>query len=113
MSYQNWVGFGKDKWLEVGSPAVYINHSCQPNAGIKGRVTVVALKNILKGEEIKLDYSITEEDLLWQLEYPCNCGTKDCRKIIRSIQGLPEKTFKKYLPFVPTYFRKVYEKRLK
>lgn len=104
----NWVGIGKNKWMDVIAPGVYINHSCEPNCGIKGKVSVTALKNIKKGDEITIDYSITEIDNFWYME--CNCRNKNCRKLIKSIQHLPKKLIKKYTPFIPTYFMKVYNK---
>lgn len=104
----NWVGIGKSKWLDVIAPGIYINHSCNPNCGIKGKVSVTALRNIKKGEEILIDYAITEIDKLWHMD--CNCGDKNCRKIIRSIQYLPKKIYSKYAPYIPTYFMKVYKK---
>ncbi len=104
----NWVGIGKNKWMDVVAPGVYINHSCEPNCGIKGKVSVTAIKNIKKGEEITIDYSITEIDNLWHMT--CNCGNKNCRKTIRSIQNLNDKIIRKYTPFIPTYFMNVYNK---
>ena len=75
--------------------------------GIKGRVTFVALKNIKKGEELTFDYSIIEEDTHWQMK---NLEKKisSFRPIIKSIQFLPLRTYKKYLPYIPRYFQKVY-----
>lgn len=104
----NWVGIGKNKWMDVIAPGVYINHSCNPNCGIKGKVHVKALKNISKGSEVTIDYSITEMDKMWHMN--CNCGSKNCRKIIRSIQFLPKKTYLKYNPYIPTYFMQIYKK---
>lgn len=109
--YTNWLGVGKDKWIEVEYPLQYVNHSCNPNSGIKGRVTIVALRNIKKDEEITIDYSTTESDDLWEMK--CKCREKNCRHIIRSIQYLPERQFKKYLPNVPTYFKNLYLKQRK
>lgn len=106
LSYPNWIGVGKNRWIEVEYPIQYLNHSCKPNAGIKGRVTIVALKNIRKDEEITIDYSTTECDVLWEMA--CACGAGGCRRTIRSIQFLPYKQFKSYLPYIPTYFRDVY-----
>ncbi|MBI5892633.1 MAG: SET domain-containing protein-lysine N-methyltransferase [Deltaproteobacteria bacterium] len=83
--------------------------SCNPNAGIKGNITFVALKNIRKDKEITFDYSISEHDVFWKMK--CCCEQRGCRKIISSIQFLPIKTFKKYLPYIPTYFKKVYLKK--
>mgnify|MGYP001572637729 CR=1 FL=1 len=87
---------------------MYLNHSCDPNIGIKGRVTFVALKNIKKGEEVAFDYSTTEDDMLWHLPFKCMCVSKNCRSKIRSIQFLPHKIFKAYLPYIPNYFQGVY-----
>lgn len=105
---QNWVGLSKEKWLDVISPGVFTNHSCDPSCGIRGRKKVTALRNIKKGEEITIDYSITEMDTLWHMK--CRCGSKNCRGEIRSIQSLPKKTFDKYFPYIPTYFMKVYNR---
>lgn len=104
----NWVGINKNTWIDPfeNNPLYYMNHSCNPNVGIKGRVVFVALKNIKKDEEITFDYSVSEVDIHWQMD--CSCRQKNCRKIIRSIQFLPKKIFKKYLPYVPTCFKKVY-----
>jgi uncharacterized protein len=105
-AYPNWVGVGKNKWIDPDYPNQYLNHSCNPNSGIKGKVTMVALKDIKEGEEITIDYSIIEGDEMWEME--CNCGAKDCRKTVRSIQFLPEKQFKKYMPYIPKYFQKLH-----
>lgn len=105
-----WLGLGKQKWLDIlpSSPLYYVNHSCRPNAGIKGRVTFIALKTVRRGEEITFDYSITEEDLFWRME--CRCMTKKCRQVIGPISSLSNKIFQSYLPHVPTYFQKVYRR---
>jgi len=41
----------KNFWLDPfdTNPWRYINHSCSPNAGMRGKVTVVAMKNIRGG----------------------------------------------------------------
>jgi len=104
----NWIGIAHNLWLDLdGTPFVYLNHSCDPTIGIKGKVTFVALKNIKKGTELTFDYSITEEDLLWYMKN----GEKKMpgfRPVIKSVQHLPLATFKKYLPYIPKYFQKVY-----
>lgn len=106
LSYPNWIGIGKGVWIDPDYPHQYLNHSCEPNAGIKGKVTLVALKDIKEGEEITIDYSIIEGDDLWEM--PCSCGAKDCRKTIKSIKYLPTRTFKKYMPYIPKYFQKLH-----
>lgn len=109
--YPNWIGISKNKWMDVKYPHQYLNHSCNPNASISGKVCVVAIKQIKEGEEITIDYSITECDELWEMN--CSCGQNNCRKVVKSIHYLPKKTFNKYMPHIPTYFKKLYLKNLK
>ena len=105
-----WVGIGRNIWIDTQryNPGYFINHSCSPNAGFMGKVTVVAMKAIRKGEEITMDYSTTEEDPYWMME--CRCGSRNCRKTIRSVQFLPKEIFRKYGTFVPEFFRRSYLK---
>jgi len=108
--YPNAVGFGKDQWIDPypTNPLVYLNHSCQPNAGIRGTVTVCAMKPIKKGDHITIDYSTTEIDPFWRLEKRCGCKSEKCRKIIKSVQSLDLQIFNSYLPFVPRFVQNVY-----
>lgn len=102
----NRVGIRKDIWMEPDMKLVrYINHSCDPNAGIKGSVTFIALRDIKEGEEITFDYSISE-DSKWELQ--CSCGSKKCRGRIGGIRTLPEDIFCSYLPLIPRYFQSIY-----
>ena len=110
-TYPNAIGIDNQVWLDPFqyNPLRYLNHSCEPNVGIKGKVTFVALRNIKKGEHITLDYSITESDSYWELDGICACGAKTCRGKIKSIQYLPQNTYKKYLPYIPKPFQIVYK----
>ncbi len=60
------------------SPERYVNHSCVANTQVKDFCDV-AVRDISKGEEITSDYS---EGLLSGFSMRCNCGSKNCRKII-------------------------------
>ena len=108
LSNPNWIGVGKNKWIDPNYPNQFLNHSCNPNSGIKGSVTMVALKDIKEGDEITIDYAIIEGDDMWEMK--CSCGEKNCRKIVRSIRYIPLQQFQKYLPYVPNYFKKLYYK---
>lgn len=55
------------------------NHCCEPNAGIKGQIIVVARKDIQPREEICFDYDTTEIDAV---PFKCKCGSTNCRKIV-------------------------------
>lgn len=108
LGYPNWVGIDENLWIDPKKPASYLNHSCNPNMGVRGKLLFVALRDIKKDEEVTIDYAITEADPLWYME--CFCSGKKCRKIITAIQDLPKTYFKKYSPFIGKYFIKVYKK---
>lgn len=59
-------------------PADYINHSCNPNAGMHGQIVVVALRDINAGEQICFDYAMTDGSDYDEFE--CACGAPNCRK---------------------------------
>ncbi|MGK2848932.1 MAG: SET domain-containing protein [Minisyncoccota bacterium] len=101
----NMIGVGKNLWIDPYGPARYINHSCNPNLGVRGKLLFVALRDIKKGEELTFDYSISE-DSLWEMK--CHCGAKNCRGIIRGIRWLPKDVYNRYLPYIPKYFQGVY-----
>lgn len=66
-------------------PQHYVNHSCDPNAGFKGQIFMVAMKKIPKGTEITYDYAMvmnSNEDSNSYFSFECKCGSKKCRKII-------------------------------
>lgn len=58
----------------------FFNHSCSPNAGIKGNILMVAMRNIKAGEEITYDYAMTDAD--FDYSFLCSCGSQACRKRI-------------------------------
>ena len=107
LAHPDWVGIKKNHWIDPEKPQKFFNHSCEPNASIRG-LTMVAIRKIKEGEEITFDYSIIEGDTRWEML--CLCGKKNCRKLIQSVQFLPKKSFNNYLPYIPAYFRKVYAK---
>ena len=108
--HPNMIGYNNKAWIMPfkSNPLYYLNHSCNPNAGIKGKVTFVAMKPIKKDEEIMLDYSIAEEDPAWSMK--CRCGNRNCCKVIRSIQFLDRNLFDKYKIYIPKYLRILYLK---
>ncbi len=89
---------GKKRFYVLpNSPWTYVNHSCEPNAGIKNNRTFVAIRKIKKGEEIFFDYCMNNFDD-WTME--CKCGSKTCRKLISTLDVLDKKTRKKYNDYV-------------
>jgi uncharacterized protein len=83
-----------------------VNHSCDPNCGIRVNVTgahdFVALKGINVNEEINFDYAMRN----YSIDYfpkKCMCGSKRCRGRITGWQDLPDERKKEYEGFVAPY----------
>lgn len=58
----------------------YLNHSCDPNVGLRDAISIVAIRDIPAGEELVIDYTFWECDSTWKLKNVCNCGGWNCRK---------------------------------
>ncbi|KAK3107018.1 hypothetical protein FSP39_005247 [Pinctada imbricata] len=65
-----------------GSPARFINHSCEPNCYSKviqvdgkKHIVIFALTAIKRGEELTYDYKFPIEEV----KIPCTCNSKRCR----------------------------------
>ena len=59
--------------------AKYINHSCDPNCEvdiIKGKIWIIAIKDIKKGDELSYDYGFGYDADFRQ--FPCKCRSKNC-----------------------------------
>ena len=104
----DWFGLAHNRWLNPALPFSRINHSCEPNIGIKGQIRFYALKPIPPGTELTFDYSTAEEETAWFMT--CRCGSSRCRRRIGAIQFLPADRFTNYRPYIPTYFQKVYQR---
>jgi hypothetical protein len=79
---RNCVQIGWDEFLtpiEVVA-ADYINHSCAPTCGISGDRNLVAIRDILIGEEITYDYAMT--DSVQYDNFHCRCSSKGCRRLV-------------------------------
>ncbi len=73
-----------NKFTIDGSPrwntARYINHSCRPNCEVeikKGRIMIMAIKNIAAGEELSYDYG---EEYFDEFIKPVGCKCVKCLK---------------------------------
>lgn len=82
-------------YINIAAPGAMANHSCDPNAGIREDLFLVAIKDITKGEEILWDYSTSMDEDHWEMD--CACGSPDCRHKIRDFYHLPQEIKEKYL----------------
>ena len=108
----------EDRYLQIdkklyfnpfGNTINFLNHSCDPNTGIiikENEIYLIAIKDIKKGEEITFDYSTTMDEDDWTMV--CNCGSENCRGIIKDFKYLPTPIQEKYikLEIVPDYILK-------
>ncbi|NQV08412.1 SET domain-containing protein-lysine N-methyltransferase [Candidatus Woesearchaeota archaeon] len=89
------------------SPWMYMNHSCEPNARVKNDRYLIAIRDIKKGEEINIDYSTL---FLEGWEMKCECGSKNCRKVISTFDKLSPKNQERLKDYVSSYVKKKYKK---
>ena len=95
---------GKGRYIDPEPPGVYANHSCDPNSGLKNG-GLVALRDILPGEEVVWDYSTSMAEDFFELD--CQCGAAACRGRIRDFKHLPDDVRARYLRLgvVPDFVR--------
>ena len=101
--YNHAIQIGKALWRDSKGLARLINHSCDPNCGIKDYIKVVAMRTIQKGEEITWDYEMTEKNPYWRMR--CRCGTLLCRKMIGNYTNMPASIRKKYGDYISEWLR--------
>lgn len=64
---------------DVPANALQINHSCQPNVGLRGSVVFIALETIFPDTELTYDVAMTTAH---EYSLQCNCQKENCRKVI-------------------------------
>lgn len=83
----NYVQIGFDLYIYPFPPALYLNHACDPNTGVRDGTEVVALKGVEAGTELTFDYSTSMAEDAWEMD--CACGAAGCRRRIRDFKYLP------------------------
>ncbi|MHC5772358.1 SET domain-containing protein-lysine N-methyltransferase [Nostoc sp.] len=96
-----------DLHIELDEPARIINHSCNPNTGIRnnefGAYDFVALMDINEGSEITWDYETTEYVSIAIPE--CCCGASNCRIKTLGFKFRSTQIRKKYGIFIADYLK--------
>lgn len=107
------IQIGWDLHVDVDPPARYLNHACDPNAGVKtgvdGLPIFIARRRIRRGDEIRYDYAMTEfrhyerahpdEDF----DLTCHCGSPRCRGTFGYYSKLSEALRTEYAGFIAEY----------
>jgi len=97
-----------DVHVEITAPGRLINHSCDPNTGVKDNKHMafdfIALRSIKKGDEISFDYETTEYE---SIAVPkCLCGTPSCRGKTVGFKFHFEELINKYGDRIADYLKK-------
>ena len=101
---------GENEYVLHAGLTIKVNHSCDPNCGIKvnetGAHDFVAIKQITLNEEITFDYAMRN----YGVDYfpkKCRCDAEECRHTITGWKDLPSKRKKEYEGFVAPYLLEV------
>ena len=82
-NFPNTYLFGLDggkRIIDGYGVAAFVNHSCKPNCEtdqIRGKMWIIALRDIEAGEELTYDYNLYDGDD--DDEAICHCGARECR----------------------------------
>lgn len=79
---------------------MHLNHSCEPNVGIFGQITFVAMRNIKRDEELAFDYAMGDHDD-WEMD--CRCKSMSCRGRITGYDWQLPRLQEKYRGYFSTY----------
>jgi S-adenosylmethionine/arginine decarboxylase-like enzyme len=86
--------------LDAVSEAELVNHSCNPNLGFRGQIMLVAMRDIMPGEELTIDYAMAEAR---EQNFICQCGSHNCRGIVRETDYLLPELQKRYDGYFSPY----------
>ena len=79
---------------------LYLNHSCDPNLGMRGEITFVAMRDIRADEELTHDWAMTDDD---DYSIECKCGTSNCRKTLTGKDWRRPDLQKRYAGYFSAY----------
>lgn len=89
-------------------PADFFNHSCDPNCGFRGQIFLVAMRDIVAGEELTFDYAMVVSqsvgsEIVFELE--CSCGSPLCRRRITEADWRLPQLRQRYAGFFSHYLQ--------
>ena len=85
-------------------PPDYVNHSCEPNSGLSGQITLVAMRDIAAGEEITYDYA-TSDGSSYD-EFQCGCGSALCRGHVSGEDWRRPELWKRHAGYFSPYLQR-------
>jgi len=85
-------------------PGDSINHSCEPNCGMRNATQVAAMRDIQIGEELTFDYAMS--DMAAYDEFECSCGAPLCRRRVTCLDWKSPTLQAKYEGFFSPYIER-------
>lgn len=82
----------------------FINHSCDPNAGFRGQIELIATRGIPAGEAIAFDYALCTSEPDFRME--CFCRAENCREFITGEDWKIPALQKKYKGYFQPYLER-------
>jgi SET domain-containing protein len=79
---------------------LYLNHSCDPNIGMRGEITFVAMRDIRASEELTHDWAMTDDH---EYSMECNCVASRCRRILTGKDWQRPDLQKRYAGYFSAY----------
>jgi hypothetical protein len=100
------IQVGEDLYLVSlhPEPADRVNHSCDPNTGMLGERSLVAMRNIFPNEEICFDYAMSDSHPYDEFE--CLCGSSNCRNQFTSTDWQRPDLWQRYEGYFSPYLQK-------
>ena len=105
-NYSHASQIGENQFVLHASLISQVNHSCDPNCGVRvnetGAHDFVARKTISANEEITFDYAMRNY-MIDHFPKMCMCGSNMCRGTITGWKDLPFEKKKEYAGLVAPY----------
>lgn len=90
--------------LAPAEPADFVNHCCNPNAGMSGQIALVAMRDINAGEEVCYDYAMSDGSPYDEFE--CACNTPDCRGLVTGEDWRNPELWERYAGYFSPYLQR-------
>jgi uncharacterized protein len=86
---------------DVEANLLCLNHSCDPNVGVRGQITFVAMRDVPINVELNIDYAMIDGDPNERME--CRCGAPECRRVITGNDWRLRNLRRKYAGYFSRY----------
>lgn len=101
---------GPDRWARHGGLGPKVNHSCDPNCGVRLNADhafdFVARRAIADGQEVTFDYAM-RNFTIDHFPTACLCGAARCRGSVTGWKDLPQDRKDAYGALVAPYLRAI------